>query len=57
LVIENIVLRSDIFVDFFVLSPVYGGIGYFVSEDLKIEMEKLGCTRIVFKEPNDISIV
>jgi len=38
--------------DFFVLSYVRGGIGYYVSEKLKKEIEDAGCTGIRFR-PSD----
>lgn len=50
---QNISLLEDSDVDFFSLSPVNGGIGFFVSEKLKNEIEKAGCTGIVFTEPNE----
>jgi hypothetical protein len=39
--------------DFFILNYIEGGVGYFVSESLKIEIEKKGCSGIVFTEPNE----
>lgn len=40
-------------IDFFSLAPIaYGGIGFFVSENFKKEIEDAGCTGIVFTAPN-----
>ena len=39
--------------DFFVLTSIDGGVGFFVSEKIKNEIEKVGCTGIVFTEPNE----
>lgn len=40
--------------DFFMLQNVFGGIGYFVSETLKKEIEDAGCTGIEF-QPSELS--
>lgn len=54
LVIDKVSLRNDLIVDIFALSPTTnGGIGFFVSEKLKNEIENAGCTGIVFTEPNE----
>jgi hypothetical protein len=55
---ENLCIRHISFneksdIDFFALQHVTGGIGYYISERLKSEIEKTGCTGIVFKEPNE----
>jgi hypothetical protein len=39
--------------DFFILTFVEGGIGYFISEAAKWEIEEAGCTGIVFTAPNE----
>jgi hypothetical protein len=31
-----------------------GGVGFFVSEKLKNEIENAGCTGMVFTSPNDV---
>ena len=55
LVIKRIAFKDDSEFDFFsVLGVKPSGIGYYVSERLKKEIEKQGCTGIVFKEPNEI---
>ena len=48
--IEKLVLVKDEFIDedFFILRQVEGGVGYFVSEKLKSEIEKANCTGIDF---------
>jgi len=45
---------SDVNEDFFMLKHVNGGIGYFVSEKLKQEIEDAGCTSIEF-QPIELS--
>ncbi len=52
--IINIKLKSNISEDFFALRRVEGGIGYFVSETLKNEIESVGCTGIEF-QPSELS--
>lgn len=48
--IEKLALVEDKFIDedFFILRQVEGGVGYFVSEKLKAEIEKANCTGIDF---------
>jgi hypothetical protein len=53
LLIENLNFVDDADYDFFPLSPIDGGVGYFVSETLKKEIEKAGCSGMVFSEPNE----
>ncbi len=53
LIIKKIAFRNDCSVDFFSVSGVSGGIGFFLSEKFKNEIEAEGCTGIVFKEPNE----
>lgn len=54
LLITNVVFREDSKLNFFSLASVlYGGIGFYVSEKLKNEIEEAGCTGIVFTEPNE----
>lgn len=55
---ENLCIRHLKFnnrsnIDFFSLQPVLGGIGFYVSENLKGKIENAGCTGIVFTEPNE----
>jgi hypothetical protein len=47
-------LKDNITEDFFALRSVEGGIGYFVSETLKNEIENAGCTGIEF-QPSELS--
>lgn len=54
LIIDKIAIRNNLSNDFFALSPLnYGGIGYFVSERFKDEIEKKDCTGIVFTDLNE----
>lgn len=54
LIIDTVSIKEDCDDDFFALSPVcFGGIGFFVSEKLKNEIQEAGCTGIVFTEPNE----
>ncbi len=41
-------------VDFFCIRLTLGGVGFFVSEKLKNEIENAGCTGMVFTSPNDV---
>lgn len=51
--IDNIVMLNTATTDFFMLKGVSpGGWGFFISEKLKIAIENVGCTGIVFTEPN-----
>jgi hypothetical protein len=47
--IKKLVLQNNIQQDLILLIKVYGGIGYYVSEKLKQEIEATGCTGIVFE--------
>ena len=49
LFVERIALKEPIKDDFFTLIYIEGGIGYFVSEKLKQEIEEAGCTGIEFQ--------
>ncbi len=49
LYVRKIVLMSDLLENFIVLDNVYGGVGYYVSEKLKAEIEEAGCTGIEFE--------
>jgi hypothetical protein len=51
--IEKLVI-NNINEDFFILKYVNGGIGYFVSENLKHEIEDAGCTGVEF-QPIELS--
>lgn len=54
LIIDKIIFKEKAEIDFFSLRNILnGGIGYYVSEDLKTEMEKEGCTGMVFRKPNE----
>ena len=53
LFIKRIEFDKQSGIDFFALSYVHGGTGFFVSENLKNEIEAAGCTGIVFTEPNE----
>lgn len=53
LYIKNLVLKNTT-EDFFMLRYVEGGVGYFVSEKLKKEIEEAGCTGIEF-QPSELS--
>ncbi len=49
--IDKVVLKGDILSEnFFLLEGVSGAIGYYISENIKYEIEKLGCTGIDFLE-------
>jgi hypothetical protein len=52
LLIKKPKLREDINIDFFALQYVYGGTGFFVSENLKMQIQAIDCTGIVFTEPD-----
>ena len=52
LAIDKYVLKDNC-PDFFILNFIEGGIGFFVSEKLKNEIEDSGCTGIVFTESNE----
>lgn len=53
LVINKIAIHENLGIDFFSVMPlIYGGIGFFVSEKLRDEIESVGCTGVVFKDPN-----
>lgn len=53
--IRNLALKEDIInEDFFALKYVSGGVGYYVSEKLKNEIENAGCTGIEF-QPSELS--
>jgi hypothetical protein len=52
--IVNLKLKDSLDEDFFALKDVEGGIGYFVSETLKNEIENAGCTGIEF-QPSELS--
>lgn len=51
--IKNLFLQ-DVKEDFFGLNVVEGGVGYFISEKLKKEIEDAGCTGIEF-QPSELS--
>lgn len=52
--ILTVALQSNISDDSFALNFIMrGGIGYFVSEKLKKEIEKANCTGIIFKDINE----
>lgn len=53
LYIENLALKN-VEEDFFMFRYVEGGVGYFVSEKLKKEIEEAGCTGIEF-QPSELS--
>lgn len=48
--INKLVLHSRIDTHFFSLSIVSGGVGYYISEKLKEEIEMAGCTGISFEK-------
>jgi hypothetical protein len=50
LLINVVKIRKDTTTDFFQLINVVSGIGYYVSETVKDEIEKAGCTGISFVE-------
>jgi len=52
--IEKLKLKNNITVGFFALHSVRGGVGYFVSEKVKHEIEDAGCTGIEF-QPAEMS--
>ncbi|AKK71577.1 hypothetical protein OK18_02015 [Chryseobacterium gallinarum] len=53
--IEKLALYENIIVeDFFALKYVTGGLGYYVSEKLKNDIEQAGCTGIEF-QPSELS--
>ena len=52
--INHIEVDENLAPDFFSLTSVLdGGIGFFVSEKLKFEIEAAGCTGILFKALNE----
>jgi hypothetical protein len=53
LFLKKLAIKRDTSIEFFALSGVSGGIGFYVSERLKEVIEKAGCTGIVFKELNE----
>lgn len=52
LMIENLFLKEGL-KDLVILRWVNGGIGYYVSEKLKQEIEDAGCTGIIFSKSNE----
>lgn len=54
LFIKNIFIKDTVCENFFLLRYVYGGVGYFVNEKLKKEIEDAGCTGIEF-QPSELS--
>jgi hypothetical protein len=52
LVIKDIRLRESGNKEILTLRGVYGGLGWYVSELLKDEIEKAGCTGVEFKDVN-----
>lgn len=52
--IEKLSLKNNISEDFFILKYVFGGVGYYVSEKLKQEIEDASCTGIEF-QPIELS--
>ena len=53
LIIKHPMFKKDIRIDFCALQYVYGGTGLFVSERLRKEIERMGCTGIVLINPGD----
>jgi hypothetical protein len=51
--IERIVFEESKKMDFFSIRCVSGGIGFFISEELRNRIEKENCSGIVFTEPNE----
>jgi len=51
--IDTLFFLPDLKADLLLLRYVYGGVGYFVSEKLKKEIEDAGCTGIVFTKPEE----
>ena len=51
--IKKIAFKNENNLDLFCVVGVKNGIGFFVSEKLKNEIEEAGCTGIVFTEPNE----
>lgn len=51
--ITKLVLRPDIDQPMLLLNHVLGGVGYFVSGELRAEIEAAGCTGIVFTKPEE----
>lgn len=53
LVIQTAFFHDDSLTDFFAIRGLYyGGMGYFVSEKLRLAIESAGCTGVVFTDPN-----
>jgi hypothetical protein len=53
LIINKIAIIENCDIDFFSIERVQGGIGYFVSEKLKVQIEEADCTGIVFTQLNE----
>ena len=54
LIIKQIAFKNESNCDFFSVDGVrYGGIGFFVSQKLKDQIEAAGCTGIIFTDPNE----
>ncbi len=53
--IEEVAIKDIVDEDFFALKYVSGGLGYYVSEKLKEEIEESGCTGIEF-QPSHLSL-
>ncbi len=51
--IDPLFLDEDCNKDFIIMQKVYGGIGFYVSEKIKKEIEDAGCTGIVFTKPEE----
>jgi hypothetical protein len=54
LVTNKIAIEENCGIDFFSITKCSGGIGFFVSENLKNIIEEANCTGIVFTEVNEI---
>lgn len=50
---KKVAIKNDTSIEFFALSGVSGGIGFYVSERLKEDIEAAGFTGIVFKHLNE----
>jgi len=57
LIVKKVAFKDNSPLDFFSIAGVIGGIGYYVSQKLKEEIENSGCTGIILKEINDTGII
>lgn len=53
ILIDQIVIKLNVSEHLFALRKVHSGIGYYVSEKLRAEIESAGCTGLGYLDPNE----